>query len=130
MNNSKSITAALATLAAGCIAALFAAAAGAQSSWPDHPVRWVVPYAAGGTTDYGGRQLAQKVAEQMGKAFYVENKTGASGTIGTDTVAKSPPDGYTFLVNDTTYAMLPHLFKKLPWDHATDLVPVTMLAQT
>lgn len=102
----------------------------AQTTWPEGPVRLVVPYAPGGTTDFAGRQIAQKLTEQTGKSFFVENKTGASGTIGTDLVAKSKPDGSTWQVNDTTYAMLPHLFKKLPWDHATDLVPVTTLAVT
>src|SRR5512134_2756053 len=92
-----------------------------QAAWPDKPVRMVVPYAPGGTTDFSARQIAQKLSEQTGKSFYVENKSGASGTIGTDLVAKSPPDGYTLLVNDTTYAMLPHLLKKLPWDYGNDL---------
>ncbi len=101
-----------------------------QTTWPDNNVRLVVPYAPGGTTDYAARQIAQKLTEQTGKSFFVENKTGASGTIGTDMVAKSKPDGTTFQVNDTTYAMLPHLFKKLPWDHANDLIPVTTLAVT
>ena len=108
-----------------CCSGLFA-----QANWPDKPVRLIVPYAPGGTTDFAARQIAQKLTEQTGKSFYVENKTGASGTIGTDMVAKSTPDGSTFQVNDTTYAMLPHLLKKLPWDHANDLVPVTTLAIT
>jgi tripartite-type tricarboxylate transporter receptor subunit TctC len=102
----------------------------AQSTWPDKPVRIVVPYAPGGTTDYAARQIAQKLTEQTRQSFYVENKTGASGTIGTDLVAKAAPDGYTLLTNDTTYAMLPSLFAKLPWDHASGLVPVTTIAQT
>lgn len=115
-----------------CCAATLAASAPshAQSAWPDRPVRLVVPYAPGGTTDFTARQIAQKLSEQTGKSFFVENKAGASGTIGTDLVARSAPDGSTFLVNDTTYAMLPHLLKKLPWDHANDLVPVTTLAVT
>jgi tripartite-type tricarboxylate transporter receptor subunit TctC len=102
----------------------------AQTNWPDTNVRLVVPYAPGGTTDFAARQIAQKLTEQTGKSFFVENKTGASGMIGTDMVAKSKADGATFQINDTTYAMLPHLFKKLPWDHANDLVPVTTLAVT
>jgi tripartite-type tricarboxylate transporter receptor subunit TctC len=101
--------------------------AGAQPARPDKPVRLVVPYAPGGTTDFAARQIAQKLTEQTGKSFYVENKAGASGTIGSGMVAKAPPDGSSFLVNDTTCAMLPHLFKKLPWDHASDLVPVTSI---
>lgn len=102
----------------------------AQTAWPDKPVRIVVPYAAGGTTDFAARQVAQKLTEQTGQSFFVENKTGASGTIGSNFVAKSAPDGYTLLTNDTTYAMLPAIFKKLPWDHASDLTPVTTLAIT
>lgn len=102
----------------------------AQSSWPDRPVRMIVPYSAGGTTDYTARQIAQKLTEQTGKSFYVENKSGASGMIGSDLVAKAAPDGNTILVNDTTYAMLPHLFKKLPWDHSTGLVPATNMVDT
>jgi tripartite-type tricarboxylate transporter receptor subunit TctC len=115
------------------LAALVLSATGsawAQTNWPEGNVRLVVPYAPGGTTDFAARQIAQKLTEQTGKSFFVENKAGASGTIGTDMVAKSKPDGTTFQVNDTTYAMLPHLFKKLPWDHTTDLIPVTTLAVT
>ncbi|MBX3643001.1 MAG: tripartite tricarboxylate transporter substrate binding protein [Rubrivivax sp.] len=99
-------------------------------AWPDKPVRLVVPYAPGGTTDFSARLVAEALGQQTGKSFYVENKAGASGTIGTSQVARSAPDGTTFLVNDTTYAMLPSLFAKLPWDYANDLVPVTTLAVT
>ncbi len=115
-----------AALAAACAAPF----AQAQTNWPDKPVRFVVPYAPGGTTDYAARQVAQRLTEQLGKSFFVENRAGGSGTIGTAQVAKSPADGSTFLVNDTTYSMLPALFKKLPWDHANDLIPVTTLATT
>ncbi|WP_084267349.1 Bug family tripartite tricarboxylate transporter substrate binding protein [Azohydromonas lata] len=102
----------------------------AAQSWPDKPARLVVPYAPGGTTDFAARMIAEKLTQQTGKSFFVENKAGASGTIASGQVAKSAPDGSTFLVNDTTYAMLPALFAKLPWDHANDLVPVTTLATT
>lgn len=102
----------------------------AQTDWPAKQVRIVVPYAAGGTTDFAARKIAQKLSEQTGKTFYVENKGGASGTIGTQEVARSNPDGYTLLANDTTYAMLPSLFAKLPWNHQSDLIPVTTIIQT
>jgi tripartite-type tricarboxylate transporter receptor subunit TctC len=102
----------------------------AQTKWPERPVRIIVPYAPGGTTDYAARLIAQKLTEETKNSFVVENKTGASGTIGTELVAKAAPDGYTLLTNDTTYAMLPSLFKRLPWDHANGLVPVTTLAVT
>lgn len=117
--------------AAGALTALLLSSqAGAQPAWPSKPVRLVVPYAAGGTTDYAGRQVAQKLTELLGQSFFVENKAGGSGTIGTQMVVRSAADGATFLVNDTAYTMLPALFAKLPWNHATDLVPVTTLVQT
>lgn len=98
--------------------------------WPDKPVRLVVPYAPGGTTDYAGRQIGQKLTELTGKSFIVENKSGGSGTIGTLDVARSNPDGYTMLVTDTTYAMLPVAFAKLPWDHKSDLIHITEIIET
>ena len=114
----------------GLLLASLGTLAQAQAAWPEKPVRIVVPYAPGGTTDYAARQIAQKLTEQTRQSFFVENKAGASGTIGTDLVAKSAPDGTTLLTNDTTYAMLPSLFARLPWDHANGLVPVTTIAQT
>ena len=119
------------TLPAGVGLALMPASAFAQAAaaWPDKPVRIIVPYAPGGTTDYAARSIAERLQQQTGKSFYVENKAGAAGTIGTAQVAKSTPDGTTLLANDTTYAMLPALFAKLPWA-ADDLVPVTTIATT
>lgn len=117
-------------LLGGLLLASLGTLAQAQAAWPEKPVRIVVPYAPGGTTDYAARQIAQKLTEQTRQSFFVENKAGASGTIGTDLVAKSAPDGYTLLTNDTTYAMLPSLFARLPWDHANGIVPVTTIAQT
>jgi tripartite-type tricarboxylate transporter receptor subunit TctC len=122
MNRFSHLFALVLTAASACVMA--------QTAWPDKPVRLLVPYSPGGTTDFAARQIAQKLTEQTGKSFYVENKAGASGTIGSDLVAKAAPDGGTFLINDTTYAMLPHLFKKLPWDHASGLVPVTNIVDT
>ena len=71
------------------------------------------------------RRVAQKLTEQTGTTYFIENKAGASGTIGTAQVARAAPDGTTLLANDGTYAILPYVFKSLPWDHASDLVPVT-----
>ncbi len=98
--------------------------------WPQQPVKVIVPYSAGGTVDFSARALSQKLSETLGKPFVVENKVGASGTIGTQFVVKSPPDGYTLLANDTSYAMLPAIMKTLPWDHASDLIPVTTILTT
>ena len=105
-------------------------AAGDAAAWPDKPVRLVVPYSPGGTTDYAARQVAQKLSEATGKTFIVDNKTGASGTIATQEVVRSAPDGSTFLVTDTTYTMLPLLFAKLPWDYRNDLIHVSEIIET
>jgi tripartite-type tricarboxylate transporter receptor subunit TctC len=110
------------TLAALALAAPLAALA---QAWPTKPVKIVVPYPPGGAVDVVTRKVAQKLAEQTGQPFVVENKPGATGTIGCAQVAKSAPDGYTLLANDMTYSLLPHVFSNLPWDHEKDLVPVT-----
>src|SRR5678815_1644327 len=94
----------------------FCALAQAQT-WPAKPVKIVVPYPPGGAVDVVTRKMAAKLQEQTGQTFYVENKAGATGTIGLAQVAQSPADGYTLAANDTTYALLPHIFKKLPFDY-------------
>lgn len=112
---------------AGCaLAALgFAtSAAQAQPAWPSKPVKIVVPYGPGGAVDLVTRKMAQKLTEQTGQSFFIENKAGATGTIGAAQVAQSPADGYTLMANDTTFSLLPHIFKKLPFDPAVDLLPV------
>ncbi|GAA4330173.1 tripartite tricarboxylate transporter substrate binding protein [Variovorax defluvii] len=83
-----------------------------------------MPYPPGGAVDQVTRRVAQKLTEQTGQSFFVENKAGATGTIGAQQVAKAAPDGYTLMANDTTYSILPHVFNKLPFDHEHDLVPV------
>ncbi|MDQ0138943.1 Bug family tripartite tricarboxylate transporter substrate binding protein [Cupriavidus necator] len=106
-------------------AALAAMSMFAQAQgWPAKPVKIVVPYPPGGAVDAVTRKMAQRLSEQTGQSFYVENKAGATGTIGTAQVARAVPDGYTLLANDTTYALLPHIFRTLPFDPATDLQPV------
>lgn len=94
-------------------------------AWPTKPVKIIVPYPPGGAVDVVTRKVAQKLSEQTGQPFVIENKAGATGTIGSAQVAQSPADGHTLLANDMTYSLLPHVFKKLPWDHENDLVPVT-----
>ena len=93
--------------------------------WPAKPVKIIVPYPPGGAVDVVTRKMASKLQEQTGQTFFVENKAGATGTIGLSQVVQSPADGYTLAANDTTYALLPHIFKKLPFDHAHDLLPVS-----
>ncbi len=104
--------------------------ANAQSPWPAQTVKIIAPYSPGGTVDFSARLIGQKLGENLGKAFIVENRVGASGTIGAQAVVGANPDGYTLLANDSSYAMLPALFAKLPWDHANALVPVTTILTT
>jgi tripartite-type tricarboxylate transporter receptor subunit TctC len=112
-------------LALGVASLLVAAMVHAQGgAWPAKPVKIVVPYPPGGSVDVVTRKMAAKLQEQTGQTFYVENKAGATGTIGLAQVVQSPADGYTLAANDTTYALLPHIFKKLPFAYATDLQPV------
>jgi tripartite-type tricarboxylate transporter receptor subunit TctC len=96
----------------------------AQAQYPDKSIKIVVPYAPGGAVDLVTRRVAQKLTEQMGQSLFIENKAGGTGTIGALQVARSAPDGYTLLANDTTYSILPIVFKKLAWDYDQDLVPV------
>lgn len=114
----------LATLLGAATLALGACVAHAQGQWPAHPVRIIVPYGPGGAVDVATRKIAQKLTEQTGQSFIVENKPGATGTIGANYVAQAKPDGYTLVANDTTYSLLPYIFKKLPFDPDRDLQPV------
>ncbi|APW40888.1 ABC transporter substrate-binding protein [Rhodoferax koreense] len=107
------------------VACALPAGAMAQGAYPDKVVKIVVPYPPGGAVDQVTRRIAQKLTEQTGQSFIVENKAGGTGTIGALQVARSAPDGYTLMANDTTYSILPNVFKKLPWDYDQDLVPVS-----
>jgi tripartite-type tricarboxylate transporter receptor subunit TctC len=104
------------------------AAARAQEAWPSRPVTLVVPWAAGGSTDAVARILAQKLSTDSGRSFVVDNRTGANGTIGFNSVARARPDGYTLLVSTvSTYAMAPWLYQ-LPYDNERDLIGIGLLA--
>lgn len=102
----------------------------AQSTWPSQSVKIVVPWATGGTVDMGARVIGQKIAEQTGQPVVIENKPGASSTIGFSQVLKASPDGYTLIAFESSYAILPSLFKKLNWDHSEDLAVVGAVFQT
>lgn len=117
------------------VAAMLAATVGASvgasaafAAYPDKPVRIVVPNPPGGAVDVVTRKVAQKLTVQLGQSFVVENKPGASGTIGTTQVVNAPADGYTLLANDNSYTTLPYVFKKLNWDHQSALVPIAPFA--
>ncbi len=106
----------------------FAADAIAQS-YPSRPIRFVVPFPPGGGNDIVGRIVALKLAEALGQPVVVDNRAGAGGTIGTDIVAKSPPDGHTMLINNISLAVNATLFAKLPYDTLKDLAPVTLVGR-
>src|SRR5450759_3461012 len=112
-----------------CLLLAFFTCAAAAQSYPGKPVRIVVPFAPGGGVDLTARILAQKLTERVGQSFIVENRTGASGIIGTELVAKAPPDGYTLLVgSQTTHAVVPALYGKVGYDAVRDFAPVTVIA--
>jgi tripartite-type tricarboxylate transporter receptor subunit TctC len=115
-------------LVAAALAALAPAAAFAQA-WPSRPVRIVVPFPAGGTTDILARALAPELQRVFGQPFVVDNKPGAGGNIGAAEVAKSAPDGHTLLMGTVgTHGINASLYPKLPYDPVKDFVPVTLVA--
>jgi tripartite-type tricarboxylate transporter receptor subunit TctC len=101
----------------------------AQGAWPSRPVRIVVPFAAGGTTDILARALAPELQRAFGQPFVVDNKPGAGGNNGAAEVAKAAPDGHTLLMGTVgTHAINPSLYPKMPYDHVRDFAPVTLVA--
>ena len=110
---------------AAAAASLLPGFATAQAGFPNKPIRIVVPYAPGGTTDIVGRRVGQRLSELLGQPVIIENRAGANTAIGTEAVAKSAADGYTLLfTNDATFVANPVLFPKLPYDVQRDFVPV------
>ncbi len=108
--------------------ALGALAAVSQTvDWPTKPVKFIVPFPPGGSVDPLARMLGVRLADSLGQQFIVENKTGASGAIGTTFVAKSAPDGYTYVFVFDTHAVNPALIPNLPFDTANDLAPVMLV---
>jgi tripartite-type tricarboxylate transporter receptor subunit TctC len=103
----------------------------AQADWPQKPLRMIVPFAPGGASDFVARIVGPKLGEALGQPIVIDNKPGASGNIGTEMAAKSPPDGYTlFLGNIGTIAINPTVFKDLGVSPQRDLAPVTLVAET
>src|SRR5712675_434870 len=98
-------------------------------SYPNRPIRLIVPYAAGGTSDILARQIGPKLTEAWGQPVVVENKTGANGNVGADFVAKSAPDGYTLLLTDLGGLVISaSVYPQLPFDPAKDFSPVVMVS--
>jgi tripartite-type tricarboxylate transporter receptor subunit TctC len=97
--------------------------------YPSKPVRLIIPWAAGGSTDSIGRILAQKLNEYTGQQWIVDNRAGATGTIGHALAAKAPPDGYTILLGtNSTFAIAPHLYKALQYDNDKSFTPISLVA--
>src|SRR5215207_3861733 len=93
-----------------------AASSGIGDIYPTRPVRIVAPFPAGGTADVLARQVTSEVGAQLGQQFVVDNRSGANGIIGTDTVAKAAPDGYTLLHVTASFVINQHIYRKLPYD--------------
>jgi tripartite-type tricarboxylate transporter receptor subunit TctC len=115
------------------IAVLVASVAMAQAppaagGYPSRPVRIIVPFAAGGPTDIFARLIGQKLSDQLGKQFYVENQGGAGGNIGMGAAARAAPDGYTLAVVSSSFLVNPGLYDKIPYDPGKDFVPITIAA--
>lgn len=101
----------------------------AQTVWPAKPIRMVVGFAPGGSTDVTARIVAQALSERLGQPVVIENRAGAGGNIGADAVAKADPDGYTLLMaTSSTFAANPNLYKSLPFDVQKDFAPITVTA--
>jgi tripartite-type tricarboxylate transporter receptor subunit TctC len=115
------------TLGLGALAAC-PAWAQAQSTFPDKPIRMVLPFPPGGPTDLVARVLAQKMSDQMGQQVLIDNKPGANGNIAAELVAKAPADGYTVLYNTSSIALSATLYKKLNYDVRTDFAPIALTA--
>lgn len=125
----KTILTLLTTACLGVLGAGQAIAQDAAASYPKKPIRIIVPFPAGGTSDVLARMVGQKLNEAWGQPVIVENRAGANGNIGADLVAKSDPDGYTLLLMDVgNLAISPTLYPKLPFSPTANLAPVTMLA--
>ncbi len=111
------------------VACLLWTFAGHAQAWPDKPVRMIVPYPAGGTTDLLARALAHKMSASLGQQVVIENRPGAAGNIGSDLVAKARPDGYTLLMGTiASHAINPNLYRDMPYDPLRDFAPVMLVA--
>jgi tripartite-type tricarboxylate transporter receptor subunit TctC len=98
-----------------------------QADYPSRYVRFIVPYAPGGSSDVLARTLGQKLGEALGQSFTVDNRPGAGSMIGTDVAAKAPPDGYTIILSDMPHTINPSIHAKVPYDPVNDFAPITIV---
>ena len=115
-----------AALAIACL--LACASASAQTAYPTRPIRIVVPFPPGGSTDFLARGIGQKLTEAWGQQVVIDNRSGAGGIVGTEIVAQAAPDGYNLLMNAIGHAANPSLYKKLPYDSLRDFTPIVLVA--
>jgi tripartite-type tricarboxylate transporter receptor subunit TctC len=102
----------------------------AQQNFPTKPVRLLIPYAAGGAVDILGRTLGDELSKRWGQPVIIENRTGAGGTIASQVVAKSDPDGYTLVIVASGHSINPYLYQKLPYDTFKDFTPISLLGSS
>jgi tripartite-type tricarboxylate transporter receptor subunit TctC len=114
--------------AATALCAAIGVSAASAAGYPDHPVKVIVPFAAGGPTDVMARLIAQKMSEDLKQQFYVENRPGAGGNIGMAEAARAAPDGYTILVASSSFVVNPNLYAHAPYDPFKDFAPITLAA--
>src|SRR5882762_1666651 len=113
-----------------CVLLLAAPAALAQQNYPQKPIRYIVPFPAGGIADVFARIIGSRMSESWGHPVVVENRAGAGGNIGADFVAKAPPDGYTVLMGSIgTQALNASLYRNMPYDSAKDFTPVALVIE-
>ena len=104
--------------------------AAAQAVYPNKPVHVILPFPPGGSVDTVARLVMPRLSESLGQQFLIENRSGASGNIGTEYVARAAPDGYTLMVNTIPFVANSHMYAKLPFDPLTDFVPISLLASS
>ena len=107
----------------------FAAGAACAQGWPAKPLRWIVPFPPGGSTDIAARAVGERVSQSIGQPVVVENRAGAGGNIGTELAAKSAPDGYTVLIAPDSLTSNPHTYKNLGYQTLKDFIPVIQMAR-
>ena len=110
---------------AAMMVALFSVGTAFAQSYPERPIRMIIPFAAGGATDTPARIASSKLSERLGQQIVVDNRPGQGGALGTAVAAKAEPDGYTVLMTATPFVLSPHIYKKLSYDPLKDFVPVT-----
>jgi tripartite-type tricarboxylate transporter receptor subunit TctC len=126
----RGLARAVAVAVAGFLFALGFAAAAAGDDYPNRPVKWVVAYPPGGTTDILARIIAQYLSDHLGQQFVIDNRPGAGNNIGTETVVNSPPDGYTLLLVNPANGINATLYRKLPFNFLRDIAPVAGITRT